>query len=96
MHHEPEAFVLDQFRNYQIKGKQTKKTQLPSVSKVQYMTKYDDQADLDYFIMACDDHVTGIDPKQKEMMNELVETVNNSNQKDKLLMFLPHGNQSMK
>ena len=75
MHHKCKAFVLDQIRDYQIKGKQTKKTQLASVSKVQCMRKDDGKLDLEYVTIAGDDNDIGIDPKQKEMMDKLIDTV---------------------
>ena len=47
-----EAVVLDQVQNYQVKGAQSKKLQLPSVSEVQCFASYDPYLNLNYATVA--------------------------------------------
>ena len=88
--------MLDQVRNCHAKGKQSVESQFPKVSEVQCFVDNGSPFHLDHATMAGDADDSGIDPEQKGMMDDLVETAKANNMKDKLLMFPPHGDAPVK
>ena len=90
-------YVLQQIRKYQIKGDDiTQQRQKPSVSKVQCLVDNDSTVNLDYTTITDNANDAGIDPDQKDVMDELINTTKITKQNDKLLMFPPHGNTPVK
>ncbi len=89
MNDQSEAVVLDQVRNYRVRGSKSKNAQLPLVSEVQCLADKNSFQGLDYAAVADSTDDFGIDPEQQAMMEELVETAKVNNGNDKLMMF-PH------
>jgi len=96
MKDQEETTVLDHVKNYRVKGKQSMNSQLPKVSEVQCSVDNDSPFNLDYAIMTGGVDDSGIDPDQKEMMDDLVDTTKANKLNDKLLMFPPHGDEPVK
>ncbi len=95
MNDKAEMTVLKHVRNFHVQGVAATKSQKQAVSKVQYMDTTSD-LELDFFMMGANKQTSGIDPAQAKYMNKLVNTAVDSNQTEKLLIFLPHGDTPMK
>ena len=88
--------VLENVCSYQQNGTQSKQSQKPSVSRVQCLSGNEQDFELEYSTISKDRCGIGIDPEQRIMMNEFMDTDKQTDQVEKLLMFPPHGETPVK
>ena len=61
-----------------------------------YLDDSDNEIQLEYVTMSAGKFDKGIDPEQAKMMNYLVNIAVDTDQTNKLLMFPPHGDKTIK
>jgi len=88
MRDESEAFISSNVRHISVLGMKSDESQKAAVSKVQCLSDiYEDALE---FATRSEDGSFGVDPNQAEMLADLVQTVEETDQRHKLLLFLPH------
>ena len=94
MRDESEAFISSNVCHISVTGTTFDKSQKAAVSKVQCLRDiYED--DLEFATMSKDGRF-GVDPTQAEMLADLVQTVEKTDQRHILLLFPRHGDEPIR
>ena len=88
--------MVGQIRNIHVNGVQVEKSQQPSVSKVQCLDVSMEDTPVDFTTFGLNVPGVSLDPDQAKLLEELTGTAINTKQKDKLLLFPPHGDEPVK
>jgi hypothetical protein len=94
MRDESEAFISSNVRHISVSGTKSDKNQKAAVSNVQCLSNIC-EGDLEFATMS-EDRRFGVDPTQAEMLADLVQTVEETDQRHKLLLFPPHGDEPIR